>query len=62
MGREVPNLGERLGALLVAEFSSNGTNYWNETISRDHLAEQESIWAMLVLQTSTKFANSNWWF
>ena len=38
MGREVPNLVRDWAPSSSLNFSSNGTNYWNETISRDHLS------------------------
>ena len=38
MGREVPNLVRDWAPSSSLNFSSNGTTYWNETISRDHLS------------------------
>ena len=38
MGREVPNLVRDWATSSTLNFSSNATNYWNETISRDHLS------------------------
>lgn len=37
MGREVPNLVRDWSPSSSLNFAANGTNYWNETISRDHL-------------------------
>lgn len=37
MGREVPNLVRDWSPSSSLNFASNGTNYWNETITRDHL-------------------------
>jgi len=37
MGREVPNLVRDWAPSSSLDRSSNGTNYWNETITRDHL-------------------------
>lgn len=36
-GREVPNLVRDWSPSSALNFSSNGTNYWNETITQDHL-------------------------
>ena len=37
MGREVPNLVRDWSPSSTLNFSDNGTNHWNETITRDHL-------------------------
>ena len=37
MGREVPNLVRDWSPSSSINFAANGTNYWNETITRDHL-------------------------
>ena len=37
MGREVPNLVRDWSPSSSLNFAANDTNYWNETISRDHL-------------------------
>ena len=37
MGREVPNLVRDWSPSSSLNFAANGTNYWNETITRDHL-------------------------
>jgi hypothetical protein len=37
MGREVPNLVRDWSPSSSLNFAANGTNHWNETISRDHL-------------------------
>jgi len=37
MGREVPNLVRDWSPSSSLNFTANGTNYWNETITRDHL-------------------------
>lgn len=36
-GRDVPNLVRDWSPSSALNFSSNGTNYWNETITQDHL-------------------------
>lgn len=36
-GREVPNLVRDWSPSSAINFAANGTNYWNETITRDHL-------------------------
>lgn len=36
-GREVPNLVRDWSPSSALNFAANGTNYWNETITRDHL-------------------------
>ena len=37
MGREVPNLVRDWSPSSSLNFAANGTNHWNETITRDHL-------------------------
>ncbi len=37
MGREVPNLVRDWSPSSALNFAANGTNHWNETITRDHL-------------------------